>query len=686
MKIFELRDWFPKPFGIIGLLILGCILSCASDDQKLSLKEIPVPEYAFSLKNEVMAFQAEGKKGTSFAEKVDVRNLNQYVEQFNKLLVYEVDPNGKTQLLGHSFENGFLKAQFTAGNQYIIYAAAIDPQIINTYRALCRFGSASIIGGLETAVFDRLCLVILCRSDMLRVSDVILEIPEFAPLIDELNLPPELEFGGLDIKTRQIPTSANRGRNDLCDQCFGFSKNQIIPFAQCLPQEPLPSSIPPPKVALINMIPADDSEENTQNPEPFLAVNFSDPSYVAASYDGAGSAPIFVSEDSGQHWTYSYIVPSTDEYPVFGITIAASTNPGELFVGVYGWVSLYGDAFMKFFRTDDYTASTIMEERLLQTMVGQKPYVQSSPNPDQRVYIGNTKGRESIIYVSDDAGNNFTQNVLNFRGNNAARLSQPPYSPTVRPAISGDGTVYVTHLEASRGGSDLIIVRDDNGGVGDAPFQDLIDPSDNIAGKIVEKNIPNLHNRRIGLHETSAPRLSLAVHPSNSQILYVAWEDTGRLGDINGLHIKQSLDGGRTWSENLRYVRNAINPCLAVSKDGTLGFSYQAFSNGRWTTRLEQTKDAFDTRVNTILSSFSPTITPRQGTHGPLGEFMHLIAVDGEFWGVFSAINTPNEANFPNGVTYQRLADFSTQTLSDADGNPVEISVDPFFFRVSRIP
>ena len=62
-----------------------------------------------------------------------------------------------------------------------------------------------------------------------------------------------------------------------------------------------------------------------------------------------------------------------------------------------------------------------------------------------------------------------------------------------------------------------------------------------------------------------------------------------------------------------------------------------------------------------------------------------LLAVDRDFYGVFCGNNTPDLANFPNGVSYQRNADFAAQTLLDLDTTtPVAVSVDPFFFQWSE--
>ena len=59
------------------------------------------------------------------------------------------------------------------------------------------------------------------------------------------------------------------------------------------------------------------------------------------------------------------------------------------------------------------------------------------------------------------------------------------------------------------------------------------------------------------------------------------------------------------------------------------------------------------------------------------------MAVGRSFYGIFSANNTPDNANFPNGVKFQRNANFTTKTLLATDNvTPVAISIDPFFFKV----
>ena len=55
-----------------------------------------------------------------------------------------------------------------------------------------------------------------------------------------------------------------------------------------------------------------------------------------------------------------------------------------------------------------------------------------------------------------------------------------------------------------------------------------------------------------------------------------------------------------------------------------------------------------------------------------------------DFYGIFSANNSPDLARFPNGVTYQRHADFTTRRLLDTDGTtPVAVSIAPDQVRIA---
>jgi hypothetical protein len=91
-----------------------------------------------------------------------------------------------------------------------------------------------------------------------------------------------------------------------------------------------------------------------------------------------------------------------------------------------------------------------------------------------------------------------------------------------------------------------------------------------------------------------------------------------------------------------------------------------------------------------LIKEFTLSDTPAQVPDAPahdglpyLGDYLHLMSVDRDFYGVFPASNTPDRANFPAGVTYQRSANFDQKQLLDTDENAVPASIDPFFFKVT---
>ena len=89
------------------------------------------------------------------------------------------------------------------------------------------------------------------------------------------------------------------------------------------------------------------------------------------------------------------------------------------------------------------------------------------------------------------------------------------------------------------------------------------------------------------------------------------------------------------------------------------------------------------TRFSALTLAQTPAQTPRRQFDPYLGDYDSLTAGGRHFYGVFSANNTPRKAHFPNGVVYQRNADFRTGTLLDVDNTtPVHASIDPFFFRI----
>jgi hypothetical protein len=66
-----------------------------------------------------------------------------------------------------------------------------------------------------------------------------------------------------------------------------------------------------------------------------------------------------------------------------------------------------------------------------------------------------------------------------------------------------------------------------------------------------------------------------------------------------------------------------------------------------------------------------------------LGDYLHLLALDPKsLWCVLRE-HTPDNSNFPAGVSFQSDCNMNSHTLFDLDGaTPVSVWIDPFFFKM----
>ncbi len=495
------------------------------------------------------------------------------------------------------------------------------------------------------------------------------------------------------------------GLSLACSMIFGCPGSSDV-----VPQRPASDAAPTTAsngITLVDIIPESLSGETNQDSEPFLAVH-SDPNVLAASAftpnpSGASSttAPIFISLDGGTTWTLNAIVPSVtmtcDITQAFGGT-AASLPRGTLYNGILPNPCSNGTTLHEL-DTPDIASSTTMAEKNHRDDVDQ-PFVQVVQfNDKDHIYIGNNdfggpSGRTATLDLSTDGGASYVPIRLEKRN------TSPSNAPSIRPSVAKDGTVYVAFFgwrsfsgDASSGiaKSDIVVVRDDNRGTTTPPFEGLKDPSDGLPGKLVAtgRTIPwvnpwpnpgPLGQERIG------SSLSIAVDPNDSKTVYLAWADrTG--SDIYTLHLRRSSNRGKDWSGDLQApISNATNPALAIADHGVVGFLYQQVtgsgSGARWVTHFEQTRDGFAHIQDSVLANTSATDPPMKGLPY-LGDYNYLLAVQNEFRGIFSASNKPDPANFPSGMAkYQRRVDLPGKRLLDGSGNPVQVSIDPFYFHV----
>jgi hypothetical protein len=457
---------------------------------------------------------------------------------------------------------------------------------------------------------------------------------------------------------------------------------------------------------VVNMIPNVFSGETNQDSEPNLAIDPADPRRIAGSAFtpdplGGANAPIFVSTDGGLTWALNNVVPSTAGGATGDITLAFG-HEGRLYTGI---LRRPGGLRLNILRTTSFTAPTVMTVLVDRTGSGvDQPYVEAARvfrgggTGVDRVFVGNNDfnaaaGRTATVDVSLDGAAAAPPPPSNF----AARRIEPRATsgqdlPPIRPAVHIDGTIYAAYFGRRAGGlSDLVVARDDNWAAGAAQFTALADSGDTLAGQRVVTgiNVPFENFQTMGMERLVASDLSIAVDPRDSNRVWVAWGDrpagTGNLT----LHVRRSTDRGQTWSADLRTIANAKAPVVCINSRGRVAFLYQqltgAVPNQRWVTQVDRTGDEFATVTTTVLANV-PANAPAPAFLPYLGDYMDMKSPGKDFCGIFSANNTPALANFPLGVTYQRNANFTTQTLFAADGvTPVAASIDPFFFSLTEL-
>ncbi|HYR87670.1 MAG TPA: hypothetical protein VE422_26540 [Terriglobia bacterium] len=457
-------------------------------------------------------------------------------------------------------------------------------------------------------------------------------------------------------------------------------------------------------VLVVNMMPRALSGESHQDSEPTLAVNPANPLQIAGSAftpdpGGGNLAPIFTSVDGGNTWTLKSIVPSSaaDGSATSDITVAFSTKSNRLYAGIIRVPFPPNRPRLNILRTNDFQSAVAMKVLVDRTGRGvDQPYVQAATVASgasigkDRVYVGdndfNATPRSATIDQSLDAGKT-TPSFKSVRIESRTTAGQD--GPPIRPAIHPDGTVYAifhswrTFDNSGEGTADIVVVRDDSGGSGTTKFRSLLDAGDGKAGVRVVKDVKFNFDGFLGLQRTGGD-VNIAVDPSTSSNVYIAYNDD--VGPDYMLHVLRSTDRGVTWSTDLRTIRNALNPALAINTAGRVGLLYQQLMGSgptaRWVTQFESSDNG--TTWNPITLATVPANSPPKTFDPYLGDYDHMMSVGKDFYGVFCANNTPNKSNFPKGVTYQRNANFTSHTLLDVDNvTPVDVSIDPFFFKVT---
>ncbi|MCX6249853.1 MAG: hypothetical protein NTX61_03780 [Bacteroidetes bacterium] len=466
-------------------------------------------------------------------------------------------------------------------------------------------------------------------------------------------------------------------------------------------------------IRVINMIPNASSNETGQDSEPFLTINPNNPLEIIATAftsnptGAVATAPVFISQDGGNTWVLNNIIPSLNGC-TGDITVGLSRNnvlyAGILTGGYYNPADPY-ETQMQILRSTTYLAVGTMGN-LLTRLKEDQPYAElltplggsGHVNLDH-VYIGHNDFNNSPKTASFDqtldgataaAPAGFT--TIRLERRNPHGQDGPP----IRAAIHPKGVVYAIYYERTNSvGStrtgDIIVVRDDSWGQSASPYSALTDPSDGLAGRKVVTGISWTWNPNSAMgQDRLGDKAAIAVDPRDSRRVYIAYVDLGGgTGNTATIHVRRSDDSGSTWSGDLLPISQGTVPQLSVNTRGDVAFLYQQLTgtapNQRWETHFRQSSNTGTSWTNLILSQ-TPSNSPAYTFLPYLGDYACLRPVGKDFYGVFSANNTPNNANFPQGVTYQRNANFATNQIRNlANTSNRDVSIDPFFFSVQQI-
>ncbi len=466
------------------------------------------------------------------------------------------------------------------------------------------------------------------------------------------------------------------------------------------------------QVTVVNMVPATRSGETNQDSEPTITINPSNPQQFAASaftWDNltAGPnvgalAPIWVSTNGGTIWSLVKNVPSVvgAMFPTDDITLHFSaTNSGTTNV-LYTGILFASDISMRVYRTNDYTSATPMTQLDVRTGSVDQPHVYAATalrdpgTGNDRLFVGyndlNVSKSATIDTCTnaDIASPSFSLSRLESRTTGGqdgwANLS----------AIHPDGTIYAAYYGWRTAGfapitTDVVVDRDDTWAFGGTPFTSLQQSS--VQGHLVATGVA-LPFGSMGQERLGSSAISIAVDPRNSNRVYLVWADQPSGTSFQTLHLRRSIDRGMSWSlTDLVQVPNTIGVSLAINSHGRVALMYQQFFSGtsQWETHVVRSTNAdattFDTPGVTLIRTSSTT--PTSTTPVYLGDYAHILSDGRDFYGIFSASNYPDMANFPSGITFQRYANFGTHQLfrDAAMTMTVGTSIDPYFFRIREI-
>ena len=460
---------------------------------------------------------------------------------------------------------------------------------------------------------------------------------------------------------------------------------------------------------VVDVIPNNQSGESANNGEPSIGPGSGPNSgqIVVHSFAGFAGAPqaVFSSSDFGFHWSLvqnTYDGDATVDWNAGDTTSSAS---GSMW-GPTAYIAmlLNGVGPISIWSSEGIAGGALGGPNVPFSPLAVLSGVEDQPwlrvvtvNNQDHIYVCSTDhvtGRSARNWFSLDGGHTWHGPIV-----------LDPVTPNdmvpARLDLSPDGmTVYAAFLrETSFPPSgdivgNVVVVRDDNSGLDS--YQDL--PNN---GTVAAQNVLFPYSTSLAGQRLLGAGLAIAVTPTRPNQVWVAYGAVNASGNPV-INVQCSQDSGQTfpyaaYTTDLALVDAAAMPALAVAADGTVGLMYLAKKGNNVQVRIFKAAGGklgangqLSSTSDQVLASFPATAGILNGNPW-VGDYFQLKTVGNDFYGIFSAWNNPQPANFPSGVYFQRNVNVggilqsnfwlsSPGSLVDGNGYPVSPSMDPFFY------
>lgn len=484
-----------------------------------------------------------------------------------------------------------------------------------------------------------------------------------------------------------LPTKLPIGRTGVClGLLSGVAVSALLGAAPAARAAVIP---------VIDVIPNAVSAETGQNSEPSIAVDPLNPNMmISGAFSSATSGndlatPYWISTNGGTIWTGFGTLPSSDKSLAWEQSGAAALTTTLNVVSnppLRDTISTFQSGATNFGSAINTTANGVLDQPWIRTGPGGETYLALNN-------LGNAAGKTASLLVSSNNGVAYgsqvtLETVTPAGGQDAPSVRTAVNGSTVYAAFTRWGTPTSNANGTTFSGSQVVVVKSINSG---AAF------SAGVSAATTTGYFANASNTLLTLgQERTSSDVAIAVDPNNANHVVVAYGDAaaGNAGGQLLLHVVESTDGGATWTQKFTTssaVRSAL-PGITILADGQIGLLYASYdpAANELSQHLVTTTDDFATTTDSLLG-MQTNATPTANFFPYLGDFYDLTSVGNTMYGIFSASNDDNGtlASYPDAI-FQRDFTGTPNTasfqLTDLMGNPVSLSIDPFFFSFTSVP